>query len=104
MLRFDDHARDMAFDQLAIRGRRRGLPVTYVDHGVAVRAPALNINYMPGAMLLAAAMIHLRRLFSHRERDGKIVLDVLYERRSPFIRARLWLRLSSSCANIAAGK
>jgi hypothetical protein len=27
-LRFDDHARDMAFDQLAIRGRRRGLPVT----------------------------------------------------------------------------
>jgi hypothetical protein len=48
MLRFDDHARDIAFDQLAIRGRRRVLPVTYVDHGVAVRAPALNINYIAG--------------------------------------------------------
>jgi hypothetical protein len=39
-LRFDDHARDMAFDQLAIRGRRRGLPVTY-SAGIS-RSVSLN--------------------------------------------------------------
>jgi hypothetical protein len=36
----DDHARDMAFDQLAIRGRRRGLPVTY-SAGIS-RSVSLN--------------------------------------------------------------
>jgi hypothetical protein len=40
----------------------------------------------------------------HLGRDGKIVLDVLYERRSHLIQARLWPRLSRSCGNIGAKK
>src|SRR5206468_2204 len=55
-----------------------------VDRGVFVRAPAPDINYIAGCDASGGRNDSFTAAISHRESDGKIVLDVLYERRSPF--------------------
>jgi len=55
-----------------------------VDRGVFVRAPASDINYIAGCDASGGRNDSFTAAISHRESDGKIVLDALYERRSPF--------------------
>jgi hypothetical protein len=56
--RFDDHARDMAFDQIAVRGSRRGLPVTYCRKISESNAHALEWE---SASPVSAFLKHLQR-------------------------------------------
>jgi hypothetical protein len=55
-----------------------------VDCGVFVRAPAWDINYIAGCDASGGRNDSFTAAISHKESDGKIVLDVLYKRRSPF--------------------
>jgi hypothetical protein len=60
---------------------------------------SMGHNYIAGCDASGGRNDSFTAAISHRERDGKIVLDVLYERRSPFNPSEV-----VDCVNIAAGK
>jgi len=55
-----------------------------VDTGVLVRPPDAEHNYLAGCDASGGRNDSFTAAISHREGDGKIVLDALYERKAPF--------------------
>jgi hypothetical protein len=55
-----------------------------VDRGVFVRPPDPGIIYYAGCDASGGRNDSFTAAISHSERDGKIALDALYERRAPF--------------------
>jgi hypothetical protein len=55
-----------------------------VDRGVLVRPPVLGTNYFAFADPSGGAHDSFTLGISHREKDGSVVLDLLFERKAPF--------------------
>jgi hypothetical protein len=55
-----------------------------VDNGVIVRPPARDARYVAGCDASGGRNDSFTAAISHRDRDGKIILDMLFERRPPF--------------------
>ena len=55
-----------------------------VDIGVIVRPPVSSIRYVAGCDASGGRNDSFTAAIAHREHDGKIVLDLTYERKPPF--------------------
>jgi hypothetical protein len=62
----------------------RDLLEAAVDRGVLVRPPVLGTNYFAFADPSGGAHDSFTLGISHREKDGCVVLDLLFERKAPF--------------------
>ena len=60
------------------------LDVLSANTGVAVRAPEPGIRYIAACDASGGRNDSFTAAIAHRERDGRIVLDVAFERKSPF--------------------
>jgi hypothetical protein len=55
-----------------------------IDRGVLVRSPIAGTNYFAFADPSGGAHDSFTMAISHREKDGSVVLDLLFERKAPF--------------------
>jgi hypothetical protein len=55
-----------------------------VDRGVPVRPPIASVSYFAFADPSGGAHDSFTMAISHREKDGSVVLDLLFERKAPF--------------------
>src|SRR5262245_58329037 len=62
----------------------RGLLDAVTDKAVLVRAPQPGVRYIAGCDASGGRNDSFTAAISHRERDGRIVLDALFWRKAPF--------------------